>query len=64
MNLDAISDGSLCASDILHMILKRGGGGGGWGGGLWEMIIVKGQEGRTLYHGISAMLGHSDKATI
>lgn len=24
------------------------------------MIIVKGQEGKTLYHGISAMSGHSD----
>lgn len=58
MNLDAISDESLCAPDIVHMMILKAGG---WG---WEMILVKGQEGKTLYHGISAMSGHSDKAAV
>lgn len=29
MNLDAISDESLCAPDILHMLILKAGGGGG-----------------------------------
>ena len=57
MNLDAISDESLCAPDILHMMILKGGA-------LSEMNRVKRQEGGTLYYGISAMLGDSDKAAV